>query len=204
MRIETFVVGFLLVLAAASPLSAQQTEDPDTSAWTAPDGPVLLAVGSSYTHALSALPVTYLETLTTRRLDRGYSLSTARRHAASLGVRVSRRWIVGTEYAQIDTKFGLANVEVPMRQWGAVVQYLLPGPFYALGGAGTVTYDSDRAASNTDFRWVLGAGGWLRLNDHLAVKSIVRDDMSRFSVPGADGGLQHQLTIGGAMVLSIP
>lgn len=203
-RIETFVAALLILSAAGPPLSAQEREDAGSSAWTAPEGPVLLELGESYTHALSALPVQYLRRLTSRTLDRGHSLSMARRHVARLGVRVADRWIVGAERAWIDTKLGLANVEVPMRQVGGVVHYLFPGSFYALAGAGTVTYAPDGLASNTDVRWMVGAGGWFRLNDHLAVKSVVRDDMSWFSVPGADGGLQHQLTIGGTMILSIP
>ena len=138
MRIETVVAALLLLSAAWPPLSAQEREDAGSSAWTTPEGPVLLQLGDSYTHALSALPVRY------------------------------------------------------------------PGSFYALAGAGTVTYAPDRLASNTDVRRVVGGGGWFRLNDHVAVKSVVREDMSWFSVPGADGGLQHQLTIGGTMVLSIP
>lgn len=204
MRIETLVAALLIPAATASPLSAQDGEHADSSAWTAPEGPVLLEVGGSHTDALSALPVRYLETLTTRRLGRGHSLSAARRHVAGLGVRVAERWIVGAESAWIDSRLGPANVEVPMRQVGGVVQYVFSRGLYALAGAGTVTYSPDGVAPNTDARWVVGGGGWFRLNDHLAVKSVVRDDMSWFSVSGADGALQHQLTIGATMVLSMP
>lgn len=205
MRIESFVVGLLVLGAVASPLFAQEEEKADTTATAGPDGPILVETGSAYTNALSALPAGYLARLTTRPLKRGHSLSSTLRRTVSVGVRVSDRWIVGAERAWIDTKFGLANVEVPIRQMGGIVHYIFPGHgVAALAGAGTVTYEPDGVASNTDFRWGLGIVAWNRLTDAIALKSIFRNDMSWFSAPGVDGGLQHQLTIGGTMVVSIP
>lgn len=200
MRVEVAGVA-ALVVAVAGPLAAQETPQPDGGV---PEGPLLVEVGTSWTDGISALPAAYLDGLTLRSVDTGHSLTSGRRFSVRVGLRMSDHWIVQAERAWIDAEFGLANVEVPVREWGGSLQYLLPGGFYVLGGAGTVRYAPEDGPKNTDVRWTAGAGGWFRLSDRLSLRTEVRDDMSLFSLGSVEGGLQHRISAGGAVVVSLP
>lgn len=195
-----------LALVAAAPLSAQDAPEPADAGPTGavPDGPILVGVGTAWSDGLSPLPAPYLDGLTLRTVDRDHSLSGGETFSLRVGVRVADRWIVQAERSWTDSKFALANVDVPVRDWGGSVQYLLPGGLYVLGGVGAVRYTPDDVPENTDVRWVLGGGGWFRFSDRLWLRTEVRDDMSWFSLRDVDGRLQHRISVGGALVVSVP
>ena len=203
MRVGARWLTAAMLVVAAAPAAAQE-EDPPGPFGVVPEGPLLVEAGISWSDALSRLPAAYLAGLTLRRVDRGHSLSSGRRFSVRVGLRVADRWSVHAERAWIDTEFGAANVEVPLGEWGGAVQYAFPGGFYALAGLGTVKYSPGGGAANTDLRWSVGGGGWFRLGDRLTLRTEIRDAMSWFSLRGLDGGLQHHLSMGSTLVLSIP
>lgn len=202
MRISVlFTTAF--ILAVATPLSAQNTDERQDTPY-GPEGPFLIEVSSVWTDWASALPASYLERLTTRTLDRGYSLSSGNGYSIRLGMRVAERWILKTEHSWLDTKFGLANVEVSLREWGGAVHYLLFPSVDLSAGAGTVRYHPDGADPHTDLRFTLGSGSWFSLFGPVDVRIQVQYKASWFSPPGVDGGLKHGFSTGTGLVLSLP
>ncbi|MDP2498979.1 MAG: hypothetical protein Q8W44_13460 [Candidatus Palauibacterales bacterium] len=202
MRINC-VLPAALILAAATPLPAQERDRPHETPY-GPDGPFLVEMSSVSTIWTSALPESYLEQLTARTLDRDHSLSSGNGYSIRLGMRVAERWIVKGEHSWLDTKFGLANVDIALREWGGAVHYLLSPGVDLSAGAGTVRYVPDGADAHTDLRLTLGSGGGFGLFGPVDVRLQVEYSASWFSPPGTDGGLAHEWSTGAGLALSLP
>lgn len=198
MRILALAILVAALGVGPSDLAAQHPDRyPDA-------GPVLLEVGTGRSDFLSALPASYLDGLTLRAYTADEALAGARSRSVGLGVRLGDRWILGAESVWIDSKLGAANLPMSATYRGGTLRYLLPGGFDVMGGGGAVTYRPRGGSANTDLRWTVGGGGWLRLSDGIALRTVVRDDMSWFSVPGTAGRLQHHLGGGASLVILIP
>lgn len=202
MRLVTLCLGAALATAAVGPATAQEADSGPPPA--VPGGPLLLEVGTYGVDHLSPLPAAYLDGLTLRPIGDGHALDASRAHQVRAGMRVGRRWIVQAEATWVDAEFGLANVDVPVRDVGGSVQYAFSDRFYATTGVGAVTYSPDGALANTDLRWSAGGGMWLPLAGRVSVRTELRYDMSWFSVPGVEGELQHRLGAGAGLAVSLP